>query len=68
MKNKKKALNKGQVRLMKTPRWPELAINKLWDDAMLIPGFKDYMPFDWKATSKKVERSYFFGVLGTLMP
>jgi hypothetical protein len=46
---------------------PELSVEKIWPEAMKMATFKDYMPDEWNMERiKKVDRSFFYGVLAAL--
>lgn len=47
------------------PCWPELAVKKIWPLAIRLPGFVDYMPDEYEG-GRRVDRTFFWGVLGTL--
>ena len=48
---------------------PELGLKSMWPEAVKHPEFHLYMPDDWNADNlKHCDRSFFYGVLGTLMP
>ena len=47
------------------PMLPELAVPKLWDDALKIPGVRDYLPDNWR-DAHRIDRDFFWIVVGTL--
>ena len=68
LSNQKRHLTKGEVRLLHVPLWPELAVKRIWPQAMLLDGFANFMPPDWTGENTKTERGFFWGVLSTLAP
>ena len=60
----KKVLPLGKVVRLWVPHWPELAVEKIWPEAIKIPQFLDYCPDEWTGT--RVDRCYFWGILCTL--
>jgi len=63
---RKRFLYRSEVRTLRVPLLPELAVAKIWPEAIKLPRFIDYMPTGWTASSKKTERPYFWGVLTSL--
>ena len=57
----------SEVKMLKVPLWPELALMRIWPQAILLPSFRHYMPKEWNG-NKKTERTFFFRILGTLAP
>ena len=68
LSNQKRHFWKNQVKNLKVPLLPELAVNKIWPEAVQMPQFSDYVPSDWTANSKKTERSFFWSILISLAP
>ena len=65
--NQKRFFHKNQVRNLRIPIWPELAVHRIWPQAIQLPNFKDYMPSDWSGNSK-TERPFFWAILVTMAP
>ena len=59
-------LRTTQVKNVRIPAWPELAVKRIWPEAMELKAFRHYMPSEWTATNRRTERSFFYGVLTTL--
>ena len=67
LNNQKRYYKTSEVRVFRVPLWPELAIHKIWAEAIKNPRFLEYMPDSWTANAK-TERSFFFAILGTVSP
>jgi hypothetical protein len=66
--NKKKALHQSKVKLMEVPKFPELSVKSMFEEAIRDPEVGIYLP-DFEMNSKKFpEREFFFGVLASLRP
>ena len=61
-------LSQTQVKQMEVPHWPELAPKRVWEQAIQLPDFRNYIPDSWGPESKMLERPFFYGVLVTLAP
>ena len=57
---------KNSVRTLKIPKWNELSIANIWQEAIKLNNFLDYMPDEWSVKQSKVERSYFWAILISL--
>ena len=58
-----------EVSNLTVPVVPELGLNNMWSEAVKHPDFLKYLPDDWSQKNiKHVDRSFFYGILGTLMP
>jgi len=68
LREKKMCFKKKDVRSIKIPPWPELAMYRIWDSAIKHPDFRKYIPENWFRVKKNRERGYFYGILFTLMP
>ena len=66
MSNQKRHLTKSQVKILHIPLWPELAVKRIWQQAVLLEGFADFMPPDWTGENSKTERGFFWGILTTM--
>ena len=56
-------------RVIHVPKVEELGVKKMWNTAMLIPGFAKYMPQEWiESEGKKADRSYFWDIMNTMQP
>ena len=65
----KRFIRKFEQRNLKLPLWPELSIERIWPNAMLLPSFNEYMPDEWSiANPKKLERAFFWAILISLAP
>ena len=64
--NQKKVYLTKEIRTITVPCWPELSLEKIWKEAVKIPGFLDYMPDDWIKIAKHRERGFFYGIVATL--
>ena len=49
------------------PHWPELSVQRIWPLAIQFPLFFQYMPDEYDG-GRRVDRGFFWGVLGTLEP
>lgn len=65
--NRKQFFHKNQVRHLRIPVWPELAVSRIWVQAIRLPNFREHMPDEWTGSSK-TERTFFWAVLVTLAP
>jgi hypothetical protein len=68
LQNKKKALLRADVKMLTVPRYEELSVKNLYDDAMKDEELRLYLPEHDHLSSKLPERDFFFGVLGTVRP
>ena len=57
-------LLKSQTKFLKVPMLPELAVAKIWPEAMKIPGVKDHLPDNWK-DPHRIDRIFFWAVVCT---
>ena len=48
--------------MYKIPLLPELGITRVWEDAMLVPLFSEYIPNEW-ANGKGADRTFFWAIL-----
>ena len=55
------------MRHLRIPIWPELAVSRIWPQAILLQNFRAHMPDDWTGNNK-TERTFFWDVLVTLAP
>ena len=67
LEDEKKALSASDVGDLHIPCWSELGIRRVWQHAIRLRGFRDYLPDDWTST-RKTERKFFFQVLAYLAP
>ena len=67
LNNEKKFYRLAEVRKHKVPLWPELAVHRIWLQAVQHPEFMRYIPDTWTA-KKKTERAFFWEILSTLQP
>lgn len=67
LSNKKKVFYEKEIHLHKVPLWPELSVERIWDSAMMVPGFRDYIPDYWKKDGK-VDRNFFWSIFTKLSP
>ncbi len=65
--NQKSFFHKNQVRQLRIPMWPELAVSRIWGEAAQLPNFRAHMPDEWNGNSK-TERTFFYAILVTLAP
>ena len=68
LSNQKRHFQKGEVKNLKIPLLPELAVSKIWPEATKLAHFLEYMPADWSGTSKRTERPFFWSILISLAP
>ena len=68
LNNKKKCFKKKDIKTLRVPPWPELAMNRMWAEVSKHPEFRALTPEDWFLHKKNRERSYFWGIVSTLMP
>ena len=63
----KRHFKRTATKQLRIPMWNELSIDKMWELAVRIRDFLNFMPEDW-TTSRKVERTFFWIILVTLAP
>ena len=56
-----------ECRDLHVPLWPELALGKIWNEAMRYPGFANYVPSEWRE-GVGADRAFFFAILASLAP
>jgi hypothetical protein len=56
------------IKSLRIPPLPELAIKKMWPQAIRHPDFLRYLPDEWGPEYHKTERDFFFAILTTLCP
>ena len=44
------------------PPWPELALRKVWPEALQLPGIRERLPDEWSGGSR-TDRRYFWSTL-----
>jgi len=64
----KRYLTLQETRQFRVPLWPELSIARIWPQAKQLEHFILYMPDEWDTQPKKVERDFFWTILGSLQP
>jgi len=58
-----------QVKHVTVPFLPEFSINVMWPQTCIIEELMMYMPDSWSTHwQKKVDRSYYYNVLNTVLP
>ena len=57
-----------EISSLEPPPWPELAPKYIWAEAIKHPQFLQYLPDQWSANAKILDRVFFYGVLTTLAP
>lgn len=67
MTNQKSFLYQLDCKYIKVPVLPELAIRRVWPDAIRIPGVMNYLPDEWHG-ARRVDRKFFWMILTTLHP
>ena len=65
LNNEKLYKRRMEIRQDRVILWPELAIAKIWEQAIVHPDFLRYMPDNWTG-AKKTERDFFWAILVTL--
>ena len=55
-------LHRSNIHLFKIPLLPELGITRVWEEAILVPGFTTHVPEEWVG-GKNADRHYFWAVL-----
>jgi hypothetical protein len=68
LQNKKKVLKSVEVKRITVPRYEELSVKNLYDDAMSDHDLSVYLPDRDQLSNKLPERDFFFGILGTIKP
>ena len=67
LSNQKRFLWQRQVKHLKVPLWPELSVQRIWQQAQHLENFGAHMPDEWNGNSK-TERTFFWDVLCSLAP
>jgi DNA helicase IV len=68
LSDKKQALKQAEVRHFVVPKYEELSVKNLYEDALKDAQVGPYLP-DLEMNSNRLpERDFFFGVLGTIKP
>ena len=68
LQDKKRLLKTSELNKINIPRYEELSVKNLYQDAMKDPDVSQYLP-DLEQNSKKYpEREFFFNVLGSVKP
>jgi hypothetical protein len=57
-----------EVKRITVPRYEELSVKNLYDDAMSDHDLSVYLPDRDQLSNKLPERDFFFGILGTIKP
>ena len=66
MREEKLVFDQVQVKVLDVPKWPELAVSRIWPEALKMPGFQQYVPDEWLRRGYPVPRDFFYGILGTV--
>jgi len=66
LKESKLHLKTNEVIHVDVPRYPELSVKNMYDDAMKDEVLIKYLPTKKQLSNKLPEREFFFGVLATL--
>ena len=66
LKEAKLHLKTNEVIHIDVPRYPELSVKNMYDDAMKDDVLMKYLPSKKQLSNKLPERDFFFGVLATL--
>ncbi len=61
-------LYQKNVNTMRVPCWEEMSMLKMWPQACNHPQFRQYMPEDYFHKPGNRDRTYFWGVIATLLP
>lgn len=64
--DEKKAFKNNEIKLIDIPNYPEISVTNLYENAMKDEELVVYLPTKKQLSNKLPERSFFFGVLGTL--
>ena len=67
LSNEKSFFWQRHVKHLRIPLWPELSVQRIWEQAVRLGNFRAYMPDEWNGNSK-TERTFFWDILTTLAP
>ena len=51
---------------MHVPNWPELSMQRRWEQCQQIPHIRDYFPENWYPDGSRVDRKYFWAIVSYL--
>ena len=46
----------------RVPLWPELAVHKVWDHAIRLPGIKERLPDEWDG-GRRTDKTFFWSTV-----
>jgi hypothetical protein len=62
---KKKVFKCNDIATREIPRYPEISVKALYDDALTVPELALYLPSKEYMKKRLPERTFFFGILST---
>ena len=68
LQNKKQALKQTVISHIVVPKYEELSVKNLYEDALSDPEVGGYLPELTMNSNRLPERDFFFGILGTIKP
>jgi hypothetical protein len=66
LQNKKRALKSIEIKKINVPRYEEISVKNLYNDAMSDPDLAQYRPDPKMSSGKLPEREFFFGIMATI--
>lgn len=66
LKDEKKALRQNDIMMLEIPNYTEISVKNMYEDAMGDTEIAKYLPSREQLSGKLPERSFFFGILGSL--
>jgi len=58
----------SEVPLLRVPSWPELSVKNIWPVVSGLPNLQDYFPDNFDPYSPRVDRRFFWGIIGAVYP
>jgi hypothetical protein len=68
LQNKKQALKQTVISHVVVPKYEELSVKNLYEDALNDPEVGGFLPDLAMNSNRLPERDFFFGILGTIKP
>lgn len=66
LQNKKRALKSIEIKKINVPKYEEISVKNLYNDAMSDPDLAQYLPDPKMSSGKLPEREFFFGIMATI--
>jgi hypothetical protein len=68
LEGKKEFVTVDQVPQYKIPPYGELGIKNVWPQVSQLPKFEDYLPDNYRPSNPRMDKRFFWGVLGGAYP